>query len=99
MIFTLRCFCGPFADLPRHGQYWCSVVYTPWLAAAAACQVCEFVAVKAPVNPFRFDIIPGLAVVAPEEDAISLVVFCVRFVAEGDHDGTVVDIVQRISCD
>ena len=34
-------------------------VYTPWLAAAAACQVCEFVAVKAPVNPFRFDVVRG----------------------------------------
>ena len=27
-------------------------VDTPWLAAAAACQVCEFVAVKAPVRLF-----------------------------------------------
>ena len=47
-------------------------VDTHWLAAAAACQVCEFVAVKAPVNLFRFD--------------VSLVVLCVRFVVEGDHD-------------
>ena len=52
----------------------------PWLAAAAARQVCELVGVKAPVNPFRFDVIPGVAVVAPEENTISLVVFCVRFV-------------------
>ena len=37
-------------------------------------------AVKAPVHPFRFDVIPGVAVVAPEEDVVSLVVFCVRFV-------------------
>ena len=74
-------------------------VDTPWLAAAAARQVCEFVAVKAPVHPFRFDVIPGVAVVAPEEAVISLVVFCVCFVAEGDHDGSVVDIVQRVSCD
>ena len=42
-------------------------VDTHWLAAAAACQVCEFVAVNAPVNPFRFDVIPGVAVVAPGE--------------------------------
>ena len=71
-------------------------VDTPWLAAAAARQVCESVAVKAPVHPFRFDVIPGVAVVAPEEDAISFVVLCVRFVAD---DGSVVDVVQRVSCD
>ena len=74
-------------------------VDTPWLAAAAARQVCEFVEVKAPFHPFRFDVIHGVAVVAPEEDVISLVVFCIRFVAEGDHDGSVVDVVQRVLCD
>ena len=76
-----------------------SAVDTPWLAAAAARQVCEFVAVKAPANPFRFDVIPGVAVVAPEEDAISLVVLCVRFVTEGHHDGSVVLVCcSRFRC-
>ena len=74
-------------------------VYTPWLAAAAACRVCEFMAVKASDNPFRFDVIPGVAVLAPEEDTVSFVVCCVRFVAEGDHDGSLGDMFQRVSCD
>ena len=73
-------------------------VYTPWLAAAATYRVCECVAVKAFVNPFRFDVIPGVAVVAPE-DVISFVVFCVRFIAEGDHDASLADVFQRVSCD
>ena len=34
------------------GMVSAGAVDTPWLAAAAACQVCEFVAVKAPVRLF-----------------------------------------------
>ena len=74
-------------------------VYIPWLVAAAACWVCGFMAVKASDNPFRFDVIPGVAVLAPEEDTVSFVVCCISFVAEGDHDGSLVDIFQRVSCD
>ena len=76
---TLRPFAYVFWVVCR-GMVSAGAVDTPWLAAAAARQVCESVAVKAPVHPFRFDVIPGVAVVAPEEDVISPVVFCVRFV-------------------
>ena len=68
---TLRPFAYVFWVVCR-GMVSAGAVDTPQLAAAAARQVCEFVAVKAPVNLFRFD--------------VSLVVLCVRFVVEGDHD-------------
>ena len=53
---------------------------------------CELMAVKASDNPFRFDVIPGVAVLAPEEDAVRFVVCRVRFVAKGDHDGSLGDV-------
>ena len=74
-------------------------VYAPWLAVAAACRVCEFMAVKASDDPFRFDVISGEAVLAPEEDSVGFVVCCVRFVVEGDHDRSLGDVFQGVPCD
>ena len=96
-VFPAVFFAHVFGVVCR-GMFSAGAVYTPWLAAAAACQARKFVAVKAFVNPFRFDVVPGVAVVAPEEDTISFIVFCVRFVAEGDPEASLVDVFQRISC-
>ena len=52
-----------------------------WFEAAAVCRVCEFVAVEVSVGSFRFDVVSGVAVVASEEHAVSLIVSCVCLVA------------------
>ena len=74
-------------------------MYSPWFAAAAACRVCEFVAVEAYVESSHFNVVSGAAVVASEGCAVGFVVSCVCLVAEGDHYGTMVDVVQDASCD
>lgn len=76
LAFILRVFC--------RSMFGTDAVYAPWLAAAAACRVCEIVTV---VDPLRFDLVAGVAVIASEKHAVSLVVNCVYLVAEGDHYG------------
>ena len=72
--------------------------YTPWFTAAATCWVCEFVTIEASVYPLRFDVVSGVAMAASEEDSVGFEVYSVYFVAEGDHDRAVVDVVYCSSC-
>ena len=69
-------------------------MYASWFAAAAAGRVCEFVAVEASVDSSRFDVVPGAAVAASEEYTVSFIVNYVYLVAESDHYGAVIDVVQ-----
>ena len=62
------------------------------------CQVCEFVTIEASVYPLRFDVVSGIAVAASEEDSVGFEVYGVYFVAEGDHDRAMVNIVYCSSC-
>ncbi len=55
--------------------------------------------VEASIDPLRFDVVPGVAVVASVEHAVSFVVGGVCLVAEGDHYGAVVDVVHCPPCD
>ena len=73
-------------------------MYAPWFAVAAARRMRDFVAVVASVDSSRFDVVSGVAVVAPEEHAAGFVVGCVRPVAEGDHYRSMVDVFQGGSC-
>ena len=111
-LTPFRLLCGHFVSFPRSLHsclwcsaetcsvlVWCSVVYAPWFAAAAAHRVCEFVAVEASVDSSCLDVILGEAVVASEEYAIGFVVGCVYLVAEAGHYGAVVDIDQGASRD
>ena len=66
--------------------------------AAAMCQVCEFMTIEASVYPLHFNIVSGIAVAASEEDSVGFEVYGVYFIAEGDHDGAMVNIVYCGSC-
>ena len=55
--------------------------------------------VEASVDPLRFDVVPGVAVVAFEEHAVSFIVRCVCLVVGGDRYGAVVNAAHCPLCD
>ena len=60
--------------------------------------MCEFVTIEASVYPLRFDVVSGIAVATSEEDSVGFEAYGVYFIAEGNHDGAMVDIVYCGSC-